>query len=127
MAGSGGGVESAGVFAVVEDVVDRVGVPAFFVRFFGKESLLAAIFLLPAIDHGMGFPRAGRDGGGPQPEKAGPFKERVDVAHLRQCFNPRIRAQFATSSNKTMCNSGTAERRMKYDTRQSHELTIQRP
>lgn len=82
MGGSGGGPVSSDVFPVVEDVVDRVGVLAFLVRFFGEESLFAAMVLLPAIDHGMGFPGPGCRRRRSKTKKSGPLKERVDVSHL---------------------------------------------
>lgn len=57
--------------------------------------------------------------------KAGFFKERVDVPHLRKSFNPRPRAGETALTNERRRQPRPAIHRMQYHPRKRHDLVVQ--
>ena len=112
-------------FAVVEDVVDRLCVAAFFVRFFADESLFAMSAISIPIDGGVTGDRVRLCLRHTNADKAGPLKKRIQMPHLCKRFNPRPLAAFAAAADERGCQPGTAIRWMNDDARECDQFRVE--
>lgn len=75
----------------------------------------------------MGSTGAGWRGTGADLQKAGLFKERIDVPHLGQRFDPGDRAEFAGTAHEVSRNSGAAVGGMDDHSLEQHNLAAESP
>ncbi len=121
------GVGALTLFSVVEDVVDRGRETAFFVGLLGDEGLPLTTFQPFVIECRVGVTRAILRVRFSNGEKASAFKDRIEVSHLGQCFDPWKRTEFAASTDEEMSQSGASISGVQHDTGQCHQLPIQGP
>ena len=121
--GFAGGVN---VGPVIEDVVDGLGVGAFAVAFFREELFPSMSISLCSINRRV--PQAMPFDPFTQTDslKTGPFKEGVDVPHLRLGFDPGPRTCLATASQKIAGDARPSIRRMQHHPRHGYQLLTPR-
>ena len=109
--------------AVVEDVVEGVGVAAFLERFLGDDGLFAMAG--GSVDCGVAVSGGVAFGGGSDTEEAGALEDGVEVAEFGQGFDPWPGAGFAGFSDESGGDAGSAPGGMEDDSGEVDELTVE--